>query len=337
MKQFRALTTSFRKTKRPCEKERLVTAGALGKLLDQRKNFRGLSLVLHAGSPKTGSTSLQSYLDGNRNRWLRSGILYPIYGTKDQAVPKHQWVNRFLYADPDEQKFADCLAQCLDECEMSTHTILLSTEGLFNHWWDYSLQTKGWLRELGDYFNVKCMLWLRDPVDFFRSYYIQNLRNPNVHPDGRYGQDKSPLESLSISWVSSHLRYAELLADMKDVFGDQAIFPFAYTPNLIQDVCQLFDIAHGGALTDNENVTTLGAHGISLLRIVNRANLDSADKATCYQKIVEISQLIGNQGGAFYLEQNVVDKIREICPHTKSSLEQLDAQSKQRWFQANRH
>ena len=50
-----------------------------------------MNFIFHIGTHKTGSTAIQSFLFANRNRLLKSGILYPSVGLKDKAHHNAAW------------------------------------------------------------------------------------------------------------------------------------------------------------------------------------------------------------------------------------------------------
>ena len=51
-----------------------------------------IRLIVHAGTSKTGTSTLQFYLNRNRAALLQAGILYPLEGTQELRAPKHQWM-----------------------------------------------------------------------------------------------------------------------------------------------------------------------------------------------------------------------------------------------------
>ena len=55
-------------------------------------------LLLHVGTPKTGTTSLQFALHKSHDLLLRCGILYPDVELHP-APPKHQWIASQLLAN----------------------------------------------------------------------------------------------------------------------------------------------------------------------------------------------------------------------------------------------
>jgi len=103
-------------------------------------------IILHAGTPKTGTTSLQIVLDQYREVLAQRGLLYPRAMVAPGAAanrsynvkPKHQWLVDDLMAD-NPARFADDIASVLGQMPSNINTLVLSTEGLFNHWWDFTI------------------------------------------------------------------------------------------------------------------------------------------------------------------------------------------------------
>ena len=99
-----------------------------------------LTLILHVGTPKTGTTSLQLYLAKKQRKLAKKGILYPNC-THNSDAPKHQWFEKNLVRIH-PQNFLDNFAEILKAVDENTHTILLSSEGIYNHWWDFPAESK---------------------------------------------------------------------------------------------------------------------------------------------------------------------------------------------------
>ena len=72
--------------------------------LAQRK-MQKLKLIIHAGTPKTGTTSLQTYLNKKQRKLRGKGILYPhnLEQSANPTAPRHQW-----WDFPDESKDVLC-------------------------------------------------------------------------------------------------------------------------------------------------------------------------------------------------------------------------------------
>ena len=174
--------------------KRGMAASAVTAVPAPRMSFAGASagetrrrLILHGGTPKTGTSALQWCLDANRNVLAQRGFWYPPPSSRRE--PKHQELVAALLAD-DETRFAKTIESASRDAPAGVHTVILSAEGIFNHWWDYSVAAKGMLRCLADAFDFELCVWFRDPASFAAALYAQYLRNPVTDdaPDV-YGRD----------------------------------------------------------------------------------------------------------------------------------------------------
>jgi len=220
-------------------------------------------LILHAGTSKTGSTSLQTYLDRHRADLKASGFLYPSEGVRDGWMPKHQWLVDAII-DADQSLFNRRMQAVLNERDASTHTIILSTEGIANHWWDFSSSGLNMLASLTQTFDVSCWIWFREPADFFRSYYLQISKNGRHPRFEAYGQNHPPLEMLSMPWVAKHLDYQGLIEGLERVLGADAIYPFAYTDDIVSDLLRLLPVGLPYEPDIRVNETPTASTGLAL-------------------------------------------------------------------------
>ena len=76
------------------EKTNIYFAKQLADLLKPivQQSGQKLKLIIHAGTPKTGTTSLQTYLDKKQRKLRGKGILYPhnLENLTNPSAPKHQ-------------------------------------------------------------------------------------------------------------------------------------------------------------------------------------------------------------------------------------------------------
>jgi hypothetical protein len=133
--------------------------------LEQQK----LKLIIHAGTPKTGTTSLQTYLDTKQYKLRSKGILYPhnLEKLQNTSAPKHQWFEKNL------ESFLENFKNIISQVQKNTHTIILSSEGIYNDWWDFPDESKKILSELSNLFDIEIWVWFREPLLFIESYYKQ--------------------------------------------------------------------------------------------------------------------------------------------------------------------
>lgn len=275
-------------------------------------------LILHAGTPKSGTTSLQRYLNTHRAALLHEGILYPRAEMAPDQKPKHQWIVDTLLAGNGGQ-FRGEMQAVLTEVKPDTHTIILSTEGLFNHWWDFAAAGRHALASLVDKFSVSVWVWFRDPVSFVRSSYIQMLKNPRGDVFS-HGRDLSVDEVLDDPWFSKHLDYIGFVREVDGVLGRGTVVPFAYQG----DTIRAFLTSLGVECPENANLhanRTLGEVGVDLLRIFNRHELPEKTKRAGVTLIGEVDTLLGPSSQPLQLGSKAEDRIRALASESMDSLE----------------
>ncbi|MDX8388768.1 MAG: sulfotransferase family protein [Ghiorsea sp.] len=263
-----------------------------------------LKLIIHVGTPKTGTTSLQTYLEKKQRKLRGKGILYPHNLDKidNPNAPKHQWFEKNLVTanlDSFLENFKNIIAQVKDD----THTIILSSEGIYNYWWDFPDESKGVLSELGKLFDVEVWVWFREPLAFIESYYKQCIRNPQVESNACYGKDLSFAEMLDIKWFAQHLDYQGFFDECQTLFGKHNISVFEYQGDVVQEVIQKLGLA-----TRDDNPTprqnkSLNSASVKLLRTINQHNIKAKDKALLMPHLKEINGILES-----YINDTLIDE-----------------------------
>ncbi len=162
------------------ENPSLHFSNELDELLNDLK-VQPLKLIIHAGTPKTGTTSIQTYLDKKQRKLRSKGILYPhnLERIKNPNAPKHQWFEKNLVTTHLEY-FLENFKNIISQVKENTHTIILSSEGIYNYWWDFPVGSKAVLSELSKRFDIELWVWFREPLAFIEDYYKQCIRNPQI-------------------------------------------------------------------------------------------------------------------------------------------------------------
>ncbi|WP_234869871.1 hypothetical protein [Alitabrizicola rongguiensis] len=149
-----------------------------------------MSVILHIGQPKTGTTAIQNALVAQRDLLIKHGTLYP--------SPKHiPYVHHFLpvlIEDPDKiaqhtlnrMGFSPTVCKGMAREELALvrqqvdavqpKQIILSSESMFRSFSTAKFDhLKQLLADLGD--EVRVVAYLRNPADHYMSRAQQQLRN----------------------------------------------------------------------------------------------------------------------------------------------------------------
>jgi hypothetical protein len=262
-----------------------------------------LKLIIHAGTPKTGTTSLQTYLEKKQGKLRAVGILYPhnLEKLQNSSAPKHQWFEKNLVSTH-LPHLLENFKNIISQVKKNTHTIILSSEGIYNYWWDFPDASKAILGELSSLFDTELWVWFRDPIGFIESYYKQCIRNPQIDKNPCYGKDLSFSEMLDIDWFSQHLNYQGFVTECQILFGKNKVSVFEYQGDVVQEVALKLGLA-----TPHDNPTprqnnSLNSASIAILRSINRYDIKAKDKALLIPHLKLINQVLDN-----YQHQSLID------------------------------
>jgi len=273
-------------------------------LADLLKSVEQLKLIIHVGTPKTGTTSLQTYLDKKQRKLRGKGILYPhnLERIQNSSAPKHQWFEKNLVTTHVEN-FLKNFKNIISQVKQDTHTIILSSEGIYNYWWDFPDESKDILRVLGKRFGIEIWIWFREPLVFIESYYKQCIRNPQIENNLCYGKNLSFAEMLEIEWFAQHLDYQGFVTECQTLFGKNNVSVFKYQGDVVQEVIQKLGLA-----TPHDNPTSrknqsLNSASIALLRTINDYDIKAKDKALLIPYLKEINGILEG-----YAEDSLIDE-----------------------------
>lgn len=264
---------------------------------------QSLKLIIHAGTPKTGTTSIQNYLDKKQGKLRRKGILYPDNhkSVHNPNAPKHQWFEKNLITTHVEN-FLENFKNIISQVKKDTHTIILSSEGIYNYWWDFPDESKDILGELGKCFDIEIWAWFREPLDFIENYYKQCIRNPQVDNNPCYGKDLSFAEMLDFKWFSQHLDYQGFINQCQTVFGVNNVLAFKYEGDVVQKIIEKLGLAPSNDNKLPRYNQTLNSASIALLRTLNNYDIKAKDKERLMPYLREMNNIIEN-----YAQDTLID------------------------------
>ncbi len=284
----------------------------------EQSRAQPLKLIIHAGTPKTGTTSLQTYLDKKQRKLRSKGVLYPhnIESLQNTNAPKHQWFEKNLVTTHLEN-FLENFKNILSQVKEDTHTIILSSEGIYNYWWDFPDESKDLLKELSKLFDVEIWVWFREPLAFIESYYKQCIRNPQVESNPCYGKDLSFAEMLDSEWFSKHLDYQGFVTQCQTLFGENNVSAFNYECDVVQEVIKKLGLA-----TPHDNPTprqnqSLNSTSIALLRTINRYDIKAKDKELLIPHLKEINGILEEYASDTLIDEASRKKVLEMTHSIK--------------------
>ena len=268
-----------------------------------RLGARKRRLILHAGTPKTGTSSLQRHLGMHRRELADVGWWYP--APSDTPEPKHQQINSLLRRG-DPVAFAESIEDALLDMPDDAHTIVLTTEGIFNHWWDYGTKARGVLRTLAALFDFELCVWFRQPDDFAAALYAQYLRNPRRQSESMgnvYGRDIGFADAMTDGWFRDHLDYLGFYREAQALFGASRVKAFRFADDTVATFAQHYDLGGIPAQAERRNAS-LGRAGVDLMRIANRYALDDDAQARVAGLVRDIDNILGERSAAFRLAED---------------------------------
>jgi hypothetical protein len=282
------------------------------------KSLQGRKLVLYAGTPKTGTTSLQHWLMLNRQGLYQKGVLYP-RNVLNQEKPKHQWLLESL--KPAQSSLISVNSELIDRelaehSGTNIHTVILSTEGLYNHFHEYVYPLRECWSQLANQCRMQIVITFRNPFDFALSRYRQNLINP--HSDNPYHATTETLASLcqDPQWMQS-LDYPSFVEFWEEVVGQTSIACLPYStlsPASFCHACNI-DLSNEQELLIRKNVS-FGALSADLLRAMNGTRLSPHHRSIAIQRILDIEHDIGQSSlPVFRHTQESRKLIWNYCEH----------------------
>jgi|694.fasta_scaffold76858_2 hypothetical protein len=172
-------------------------------------------LLLHVGLPKTGSTSLQKWCHDNRDLLKTGNVDYPATAPSGPAR-KHQFVVSELRNGTFKQ--VEHIVHNADQSKK----LLLSTEGLTNHLYDFPEESLARFRTILDGWQVMAFMVVRDAAPWLKSYYKQLVLNP---PRPEYGYaTELPLEEFGqLPRIQRLLDHASLSRDVQTKLGADSV------------------------------------------------------------------------------------------------------------------
>lgn len=218
-------------------------------------------IVFHIGSPKTGTSVIQSHMAQNRAVLRKKGVFYPVTESSDYRLYKtHESHHLLTYALAGWQPFdrfkPEMFFQRAEEMgtKHNLHTMLLSAENTFwlptnivvgtipseDSYWEAKYK---YIKNIHQYFkayDTKIVIYLRRQDRWLESWYNQQVKNGNHLPS----------DLLEFSEKQHFLLdYESQLNSWAEIFGKSNLIVRSYEKEQLPD----------GVVTDFLNILNLGA------------------------------------------------------------------------------
>lgn len=267
-----------------------------------------IKLVLHAGTPKTGTKALQHALYRDATANAERGVWYPP-ALVDPVHKKHQLLVGPLIAG-DGAALVAALDEAVRSAPPRTRTIVLSTEGLFQHWWDFAAESKAMLRQLAAAFDLEVWVCFREPIEFALTQYAQLVRNPRVFAPA-YGLDADLETMLDNEWFARRLDYLGFIYDLEELIGASGVRRFRYEPDVVARIISALALPVPPAAAELVN-PSLRKPGVDLMRIVNRYELPPERQDSAAALVLRLDQLLGDAAAPLRAGPEATRRIRQL-------------------------
>ena len=241
-------------------------------------------LILHIGRHKTGTSSLQRFLNINRDGLKSFGIYYPISGTAPIA---HHYIARYFnrranerFSEDEREKHTQAFRNLMHEVANRSETVLLSSEGFQN------CNPKSLARGIEADF-VQIFVYIREQVEYLISAYQQKVHATNY---------TGSLEEFSEGFL---VNYDVFLRRWEEVFGKSNMKVRIYSrttlknSDIVSDFCQNIGIPDGSLLLRPEGDQNPSIGG-ALLELKRRINSFLPAKHTDAKLYRAFSELAAN-------------------------------------------
>lgn len=249
-------------------------------------------LILHVGTPKTGSTTLQSACDAARASLGSRQILYPAWELHPRP-PKHQWLVDCLLSGDNarlSRNFGRLYAETQDT---GIRSVLLSAEGIYHHWPDFPVAAKQALRAECERFELTLWCVFREPLPFALSMYAQLVKNPPVPLAPCYATAEAPEAVIAHPWCARRLDYAGFVRELDTLFGPRRVKLTRYeSGDILAQARELLGIDAAVLPAVPAANRSLSALGIDLARRLNQLGLDDAARQRAMADIIALDRLL---------------------------------------------
>lgn len=260
-----------------------------------------MNLVIHIGRHKSGTTSLQHWLQSNSKNLRRAGFLYPASGLDNQQGAHHDLSHALNDRFVDSEKVNN-IALGIRREAADAHTVIISSEGL---------QNISRVEPIMDFLSVlgipkartKVICYLREHLDYAMSAYRQEIHEHTsiipFYEFTKFYSDLAPFFSmwkevgcLELSWFSRNL-----------LAGG----------NIVEDFCRRIGVTADNYLIPNKNFS-IGGNLLAIKLAANKLGLGNLS----YAKVASLAEEFSRFSKPFYLDDRWCENIRANSSYNRS-------------------
>lgn len=262
-------------------------------------------LILHFGTPKTGTSSIQATLWSNRELLKDHGILYP---SNVSSEKRHQYLVTCLRR-PVPIALAEGLNASIAEIRTDTQAVLLSAEGLYLHWTQFEAAPLRLFRQLTSAVPTEVIVTLRSRPEFVESLYKQSLENPPKETG--CSVPPSIEEFVDLSEIAPTLDYARQLTEIQESLEPELLRVIPYSTSIVDTFLECLPL-EARILEEIEPVTSvnpsLSGHAAHVLRLY----LENTREPHARQQVIhQLHLLSSGVPSPPLVTQELVDRLRE--------------------------
>ncbi len=199
---------------------------------------------LHAGTHKTGTTSLQYILKKNEKYLLSKGFYIPKTGLTFPDLASHYNIAYELTGDEMFNPKFGTLLDLKKELEMVHESNLILSSENFEHlyWKREQLERLKQIMESSG-FTVYVVMYFRDIVSYASSLYTQLLKMEYEVSEEKYIEEI--LVNGTVTWKKNLIycfEYQKIVQGFADVFGNNNIISLKYSNNIESSFFKLLNL-----------------------------------------------------------------------------------------------
>lgn len=275
-----------------------------------------MTIILHIGIHKTGTSSIQRFASENRDELRKRGLWYPSYAEIGLADRYGHHLLAHTIADVRTDRFSlDNAQQFIETIRANKapgETVLISSEPMYRHvlgdpsehYWSRRRKYINNLRDIIGESDVKILAVFRRQDDFIQSFYQERIRKSQYHK--RFLPFLKE-EELLLDYHANLKLFGDFFSDLKAI-----IFEDIRKPNLVESFFEALGIDVTDLDTSFSANRSLPVELVEYKRLFNKASPDDASMQRLTKKLSKFVENGGAESGDRVNWLSVQDRIKLV-------------------------